>query len=304
MMITYGIYDSPIGDMVIGQTEKGLCWIGFSKEDKSYAALVHNRVDGVERMKQMFADAHFERDDASARRMGEMVLTAWEADKASAITMDVQGTDFQKKVRARLGAIGKGETKTYSDIANEIGEPDAARAVGTAVGTNPLSLLVPCHRVVPKSGGVGEYLWGSEMKAELLAAERQDWDVARKKRYDLNKHIVAPLTKIFEKAGYHFTAEAYDASQERLLDCRISKDKVSYAFTVAVREYRGIVARLLKPAPASLSLTRDDEVYKNSLTFEFDAFNKADDKTQRPHDLKNFSNAVIERFRHLDMTTS
>ena len=171
MMITYGIYESPMGEMVIGQTEMGLCWIGFAARDKSYAALLKNEIDGVARMKAIFADATFMRDDKAARQMAEQVLTAWEADKAHMIPLDLQGTEFQKKVWANLSAIGKGQTKSYGDIAAEIGQPDAARAVGTAVGQNPVSLIVPCHRVLPKEGGVGNYLWGTEMKPDLLAAE-------------------------------------------------------------------------------------------------------------------------------------
>lgn len=168
-MITYGLYNSPMGEMVIGATDQGVCWVGFNS--KKYDDLASGIGNAVDMMKDYFAGAYFERDDQEARLWAERILTAWESGHADHIPLDLQGTEFQKKVWGRLLAIQKGQTQSYSDIAGDIGQPDAARAVGSAVGSNPVSLLVPCHRVLPKSGGTGNYLWGSEMKAEILAAE-------------------------------------------------------------------------------------------------------------------------------------
>lgn len=81
------------------------------------------------------------------------------------------GTPFQTAVWQALLEIPCGTVQTYSDLANRIGRPKALRAVGTAVGANPVTLLIPCHRVIPKSGGIGQYYWGSNIKQQLLDME-------------------------------------------------------------------------------------------------------------------------------------
>ena len=83
----------------------------------------------------------------------------------------VYGTDFQVNVWRELLKIPRGGTVQYQEIARNIGRPKAYRAVGTAVGANPISFLIPCHRVLPSQGGVGQYLWGSAKKASLLNLE-------------------------------------------------------------------------------------------------------------------------------------
>ena len=87
------------------------------------------------------------------------------------LPLKYQATDFQNNVWDAVSAIPYGETATYADIAERIGQPDAVRAVGTAIGKNPFCILVPCHRIVPKTGGVGEYAWGSWRKQWLLDME-------------------------------------------------------------------------------------------------------------------------------------
>lgn len=84
----------------------------------------------------------------------------------------VSGTPFQRKVWNALRKIPYGSVKTYGDIAKEIGHPKAVRAVGTAVGKNPLAIIIPCHRVVPSSGGIGKFGWGSDIKKKLLDLEK------------------------------------------------------------------------------------------------------------------------------------
>ena len=86
--------------------------------------------------------------------------------------LDATGTDFQKAVWNAASSIPYGETRTYQEIAEMIGRPLAVRAVGTALGKNPLCIVVPCHRVLPKSGGIGEYAYGSAAKEWLLAHEK------------------------------------------------------------------------------------------------------------------------------------
>ena len=87
-----------------------------------------------------------------------------------------KGTDFQKTVWRELLEIPSGKTVSYGSIARKIGRPKAFRAVGSAVGANPISLLIPCHRVVPETGGIGNYRWGSDRKQALLEMEQNDAD--------------------------------------------------------------------------------------------------------------------------------
>lgn len=165
--VIYGIHSSPFGaDMVVAQSNKGLCWLGFmtTKEQGAYKG------DGLTRMKAAFPDAL--RNDKKTESLAHDVIEAWKEDKLRAIPFDLHGTDFQKSVWQALLNIPAGKTVSYGTIANDIGKPKASRAVGTAVGDNPVSLLVPCHRVVRSDGGLGNYGWGLGLKKEILDQER------------------------------------------------------------------------------------------------------------------------------------
>jgi AraC family transcriptional regulator of adaptative response/methylated-DNA-[protein]-cysteine methyltransferase len=89
------------------------------------------------------------------------------------LPFDVKATAFQRRVWDHLRTIPEGQTMHYSEIASAIGQPKATRAVARACATNPVALVIPCHRVVPKTGGVGGYRWGAERKENLLAMEKQ-----------------------------------------------------------------------------------------------------------------------------------
>lgn len=90
------------------------------------------------------------------------------------ITVDIKATALQRKVWDHLRTIPQGHTENYSEIASAIGQPEATRAVARACATNPVAIVIPCHRVVPKAGGVGGYRWGSERKKKLMAMENKD----------------------------------------------------------------------------------------------------------------------------------
>ncbi len=168
--IIYGLYDTAFGRMILGQTDRGLCWLGFMVQGR--------KGDGLERMKAFFPNAELIRDDASVKDLAERVLAAWEQGREADIPLDLQGTDFQCSVWKALLRIPRGRVKTYGEVANDIGRAKAVRAVGTAVGANPVSLIVPCHRVVPRSGGVGNYGWGAELKERLLGLESNSQNIA------------------------------------------------------------------------------------------------------------------------------
>lgn len=166
--IIYGLHDTPFGEIVLAKTEQGLCWLGFmtSKAEGAYKG------DGYTRMMEFYPNAAFERDDEATADLADQVMTAWQEDRLADIKLDLRGTDFQRAVWQHLLRIPKGKVETYGEVANDIGRPKAVRAVGTAVGSNPVSLVVPCHRVVPAAGGVGNYGWGPEIKKNLLRAEK------------------------------------------------------------------------------------------------------------------------------------
>lgn len=105
-------------------------------------------------------------NERKAKELGEMIFVQ---GKSPAISFT--GTDFQQKVWNALLKIPSGATTTYAEIADMIGKPKAVRAVGTAIGKNPIAYLVPCHRVLRADGGIGGYRWGKEMKQRILASE-------------------------------------------------------------------------------------------------------------------------------------
>lgn len=161
--IIYGFYQSHVGEMVIARTDIGLCWLGFMV--KGYKG------DGFVRMQQHCTGYELVHDDQSVQVLGDDVINAWREGREQDIGLDLKGTDFQKNVWQALLDIKRGETCSYGMIANDVGRPKASRAVGTAVGSNPVSLIVPCHRVVQQTGALGNYGWGLDLKQRLLEEE-------------------------------------------------------------------------------------------------------------------------------------
>lgn len=118
--------------------------------------------------------------------------------------------------------------------------------------------------------------------------------------FDINRDLVQPLALAFEKAGYFFQADCYPYKNGAdLLDCIVEANQLSYEFTLAVKEHNGLLASLVHPAPRTI--TQDDEIYKNPLAFPFGAFRKYEDVEQRKSDVKDISQAVIGRFKHLGL---
>jgi len=172
--ITYGIHDSPFGDMVVGITHKGVCWIGFMCGGY--------KGDGLYRMREFFPEDAFQRDDGATRKTARDIIDAWAQDRLHDIPLDLKGTPFQLSVWNALLNIPKGEVRSYRDIAEMVGNSKAMRAVGSAVGENPVSLIVPCHRVVQSSGQIGNYGWGPALKQRLLEMEQEKGQVLMENR--------------------------------------------------------------------------------------------------------------------------
>ncbi len=179
--ITYGFSDSVFGKLIIGMSEQGICWLGFmtTKGEGAYKG------DGLSRMKAYFPSANFTQKDDVIQNIVPIVFKAWDQDRLHELDLDIQGTDFQKSVWNILIKISKGQVKSYGDIASDIGKPKASRAVGTAVGNNPISLIIPCHRVIQKSGSMRNYGWGLPLKERILKSEKITFN-GPKIRYQVN----------------------------------------------------------------------------------------------------------------------
>jgi AraC family transcriptional regulator of adaptative response/methylated-DNA-[protein]-cysteine methyltransferase len=154
---------SPLGRLLVAATERGLCAVLFADSDADAERELHER----------FAKATLRRDDLGLGDALQTVLTHLsESPAASSLPFDVRATSFQHRVWDALRRIPRGETRSYSQIAQEIGAPRAVRAVGAACGANPVAVVVPCHRAVAADGRLTGYRWGIERKRRLLALER------------------------------------------------------------------------------------------------------------------------------------
>ena len=158
LTIRWGRFPSPFGEALAFATERGLCGLAFTAETGFDAA---------------FADMAARWPGATLREEAEAIRPWVEAALGGAgeASLTLIGAPFQIKVWEALLAIPSGEVTTYSAIAAQIGSPAAVRAVGTAVGRNPISYLIPCHRALRKSGGLGGYHWGLPVKRAMLARE-------------------------------------------------------------------------------------------------------------------------------------
>ncbi|MCE8524604.1 bifunctional helix-turn-helix domain-containing protein/methylated-DNA--[protein]-cysteine S-methyltransferase [Ruegeria pomeroyi] len=165
LTIYWGWFESPFGPALVMGTERGICGIGFAAEAGAEATMQ----DLLSRWPQ----ATFVEDPM---RLRPWALSAFGAasDRLEPVPLYLIGAPLQIKVWEALLRIPSGQVTTYGELAQSIGQPRAVRAVGTAVGRNPVSWLIPCHRALRKSGGLGGYHWGLPVKRAMLA-----WEAAR-----------------------------------------------------------------------------------------------------------------------------
>lgn len=164
LTIYWGWFESPFGPALVMGTEKGICGMGFAADAGEAAAM--------EDLCGRWPKARYVED---VMRLRPWVLSAFGGEQGLSETpLFLIGAPFQIKVWEALLNIPSGHVTTYSEIAEAIGNPRAVRAVGTAVGRNPVSWLIPCHRALRKSGGLGGYHWGLPVKRAMLA-----WESAR-----------------------------------------------------------------------------------------------------------------------------
>lgn len=157
--IEYVISECSLGRILVAWTHRGVCEVAFA--DSSAALLAQ--------LTRHFPRATLEESDQNT--WAKVVIASVEMASPAIIPMDIRGTAFQERVWQALRAIPAGETRTYSDIARQLGEPSAVRAVARACASNPLAVVIPCHRVVRKDGSPSGYRWGVDRKRELLRRE-------------------------------------------------------------------------------------------------------------------------------------
>jgi AraC family transcriptional regulator of adaptative response/methylated-DNA-[protein]-cysteine methyltransferase len=163
LTIAYDFVPSPFGTALVMATERGLCGLGFCDEGGEPAALAD--------MTQRWPKARYLRDAARIAPLAERIFNAARWQPEQPLRVFLIGTDFEIRVWETLLTIPLGRATTYSNVALRIEKPKAARAVGAAVGRNPISFVVPCHRVVGKSGALTGYHWGLTRKRAMLGWE-------------------------------------------------------------------------------------------------------------------------------------
>jgi AraC family transcriptional regulator of adaptative response/methylated-DNA-[protein]-cysteine methyltransferase len=158
MEIVYGIVDTRYGKVLAAKTSKGICALWFLSQAEAYhIGELHNFWKG----------SSIKRDDEAFSGIDEIF------DGKPGLNLHVAGTEFQIRVWQALLTVQRGEVVTYKEIAERIGCPNSCRAVGNALGRNPVCYLIPCHRVIKSGGNLGGYAGGVDKKAALLATERK-----------------------------------------------------------------------------------------------------------------------------------
>ncbi len=162
LIITYGCHPTRFGTALIAQTERGICNLQFYESD--------NLLDAADSLQRQWPQAELqqqpEQTQAIADRLNQSLAT-----NGKPLAVLVKGTNFQIQVWRALLTLPPGGLATYQDIANQLGRPTAARAVGTAIGANPVGYFIPCHRVIRATGEIGGYHWGPLRKTMMLGWE-------------------------------------------------------------------------------------------------------------------------------------
>ena len=161
--INYSFAESPFGNLIVASTSKGICYMAF--ED--------NETIAFQNLQAKFPNASFQR---KLDLMQQNALFIFQNDwsKLNEVKLHLKGTDFQLKVWESLLKIPMGGLSTYGSLAEKIGSPNASRAVGTAIGSNPVAYLIPCHRVIQSTGNFGGYMWGNVRKTAIIG-----WEIAK-----------------------------------------------------------------------------------------------------------------------------
>ena len=163
LQINYSFAETPFGNIIVASTPKGICHLAFADDEK----------DALQQLQLQFPNAQF-RQVVDTIQQNALFIFTQDWKDLSKIKLHLKGTPFQIKVWEALLKIPMGDVSTYSGIANTINNPNASRAVGTAIGDNPVAFLIPCHRVIRSTGDFGQYHWGSIRKTAMIG-----WEAAK-----------------------------------------------------------------------------------------------------------------------------
>ena len=165
LVINHHFAESPFGRLLVASTSKGICHMMFVEDDQ----------EALDQLHQRFPNAgHQPAEDAIQQDVLAIFTQDW--SQLSQIKLHLKGTAFQLKVWEVLLSIPTGKLTTYGQLAQQIGAPKASRAVGSAVGSNPVAFLIPCHRVIQSSGALGGYHWGEVRKTAMIGWEAAQTD--------------------------------------------------------------------------------------------------------------------------------
>jgi AraC family transcriptional regulator of adaptative response/methylated-DNA-[protein]-cysteine methyltransferase len=160
--VRYAIASCSVGRVLVAATDRGVCAVRLGDSDSELAA----------ELKREYPLASVRENGAALNDMVQRVLACINGSDAHPdIALDIRGTAFQARVWETLRRIPRGETRSYAQIAQAIKQPNAVRAVARAIASNPVAVIVPCHRVVRSDGALGGYRWGLKRKEQLLASE-------------------------------------------------------------------------------------------------------------------------------------
>ena len=166
LFINYSFTESPFGKILIASTQKGICHMAF----------VDNDIQALERLKNTFPNAQFNNTTDPMHKKATLIFN-YDWEKPEIVKLHVKGSEFQLKVWETLLKIPSGEITSYGNIAKLIEQPSASRAVGTAIGHNPIAYLIPCHRVIQSTGVFGNYMWENSRKAAIIG-----WESAKRNK--------------------------------------------------------------------------------------------------------------------------
>ena len=161
--IRWTVTACPLGRLLLAATERGICAVKLGDGDRELEADLSGE----------YQAADLQRDDAGLREWADAIVRHLEGEQADLdLPLDVRATAFQWRVWQELRAIPYGSTRTYREVARRIKKPKAVRAVANACASNPVAVVVPCHRVIRTDGDLGGYRWGIQRKQKLLAQEK------------------------------------------------------------------------------------------------------------------------------------
>jgi AraC family transcriptional regulator of adaptative response/methylated-DNA-[protein]-cysteine methyltransferase len=163
LQINYSFAETPFGNIIVASTTKGICHLAFADNEK----------DALQQLQLQFPNAQF-RQVVDTIQQNALFIFTQDWKDLSKVKLHLKGTPFQIKVWEALLKIPMGDVSTYSSIASQLKNPNASRAVGSAVGDNPVAFLIPCHRVIRATGDFGQYHWGSIRKTAMIG-----WEAAK-----------------------------------------------------------------------------------------------------------------------------